>query len=242
MEDITRPIKTIMYQEVYNDLKAIITSKNLQEHDKLPTEFELCDNYNTSRITIRRALDELEKEGFIYKIRGKGTFVAPKQIVQNRSKFANFYSDVEDMGKCPSSKIVSFSSKLANEKVAEKMRLNEGDRIYELVWVRYADDEPLVYEKIHLPYDRMPGLERYDIANLKLYDILSKNYDVKMTLGQENFTLHSLTADEAIKLNKKKNDAVIKVERVIYENDAVIEFTESVVRGDRFIYSLEFEI
>lgn len=234
--------KRIMYSEIYKDIKNLIKNKFLKEHDKLPTEFEFCKNYNTSRITVRRALDDLEKEGIIYKMRGKGTFVAPVQIIQNRSKLSKFYDDVKKSGKNPTSKIISFNRILPTEDLKNRMKLKKDEEVYEIEWIRYADGEPLIYEKIYFPYLRVPELQNYDLENLKLYDILAEKYDVKMTRGKESFTLHTLTGEEAIKLNKKKNDTAMKIEKMVWENKDVLEYTEAIVRGDRFIYTLEYDL
>lgn len=237
-----KSIKITMFSQIYDELKELIETKKLIEHQQLPTEFELCENYNTSRITIRRALEELEKEGYIYKIRGKGTFIAPKQIIQNRSRLAAFYDDVKSNGKNPKSKIISFKVIEAGEKISRKMNIKKDENVYEIIWVRYADNEPLIYEKIYFLYERLKGLENYDIENNKLYEILENEYKVQLTRGKENFIPCLLNSDQANKLNKQKSDIGMKIEKIIWENEKILEYTVAIVRGDRFIYTTEYNL
>ncbi|WP_297596755.1 GntR family transcriptional regulator [uncultured Cetobacterium sp.] len=234
--------KPTLFSQIYDDIKDLIETKKLTEHKQLPTEFELCKDYSTSRITIRRALFELEKDGYIYKIRGKGTFIAPKQIIQKRSHFSKFYDDVKNSGKKPKSKILSFRIIEAGEKISKKMNINKQEKVYEITWIRFADNDPLIYENIFFLYSRFPGLESFDLENSIIYDILKNNYSAKFTKGNERFTACLLTSEQASKLNKKKNDAGMKIEKTLWEKDSIIEYTTAIIRADRFVYTTEYNL
>lgn len=234
--------KRIMYIEVYEDLKKIIKDEALKENEKLMTEEELCKSYKVSRITIRRALKELEEEGLIFKIRGKGTFVSPKIIEQNRTELSGFYDEVKKIGKNPHSKIISFNKIICDEYLSKKMNKNENEKIYEIIWIRYIDDDPVIYEKIYLPEKRFLGLEKFISENINLYDILRKNFFFKPTKGKENFLSCPLNKEERRRLNGKNNSLGMKIEKILLEKDDVVEYTLSIVRGDRFRYKTEYNL
>ena len=209
-------------------------------YDKIPAENEFCKIYDLSRTTVRQALDILEKDGYIYKLRGKGSYVSTPKIYQNRSSFSKFYDDMRSLGKVPVSKIISLKIKVADAYVREKMQLEENEMLCQIKWIRYGNNEPLIYETINLNYKLVDGIEMKELTDKKLYDILSEEYGIKMTHGKELFYPCKLDINEAKNLGLKENDLGMKVERVVFQGKDVVEYTTSTVRGDRFIYTTNF--
>ena len=207
---------------------------------KIDKENEFCKIYDLSRTTVRQALDILEKDGYIYKLRGKGSYVSTPKIYQNRSSFSKFYDDMRSLGKVPVSKIISLKIKVADAYVREKMQLEENEMLCQIKWIRYGNNEPLIYETINLNYKLVDGIEMKELTDKKLYDILSEEYGIKMTHGKELFYPCKLDINEAKNLGFKENDLGMKVERVVFQGKDVVEYTTSTVRGDRFIYTTNF--
>lgn len=229
-----------LYQQLAHSIKKAVDEQKLKENDKIPAENEFCKIYDLSRTTVRQALDILEKDGYIYKLRGKGSYVSTPKIYQNRSSFSKFYDDMRSLGKVPVSKIISLKVKVANAYVKEKMQLEENDLICQIKWVRYGNNEPLIYETINLNYKLVDGIETKELTEKKLYDILTEEYEIKMTHGKELFYPCKLDLNEAKNLGLKENDLGMKVERIVFQGKDVVEYTTSTVRGDRFIYTTNF--
>lgn len=229
-----------LYQQLAHSIKKAVDEQKLKENDKIPAENEFCKIYDLSRTTVRQALDILEKDGYIYKLRGKGSYVSTPKIYQNRSSFSKFYDDMRSLGKTPVSKIISLKVKVANAYVKEKMQLEENDLICQIKWVRYGNNEPLIYETISLNYKLVDGIETKELTEKKLYDILAEEYGIKMTHGKELFYPCKLDLNEAKNLGLKENDLGMKVERIVFQGKDVVEYTTSTVRGDRFIYTTNF--
>lgn len=229
-----------LYQQLAHSIKKAVDEQKLKENDKIPAENEFCKIYDLSRTTVRQALDILEKDGYIYKLKGKGSYVSTPKIYQNRSSFSKFYDDIRSLGKIPVSKIISLKVKVANAYVKEKMQLEENDLICQIKWVRYGNNEPLIYETINLNYKLVDGIETKELTEKKLYDILTEEYEIKMTHGKELFYPCKLDINEAKNLGLKENDLGMKVERVVFQGKDVVEYTTSTVRGDRFIYTTNF--
>lgn len=229
-----------LYQQLAHSIKKAVDEQKLKENDKIPAENEFCKNYDLSRTTVRQALDILEKDGYIYKLKGKGSYVSTPKIYQNRSSFSKFYDDIRSLGKIPVSKIISLKVKVANAYVKEKMQLEENDLICQIKWVRYGNNEPLIYETINLNYKLVDGIETKELTEKKLYDILTEEYEIKMTHGKELFYPCKLDLNEAKNLGLKENDLGMKVERIVFQGKDVVEYTTSTVRGDRFIYTTNF--
>ncbi len=229
-----------LYQQLAHSIKKAVDEQKLKENDKIPAENEFCKIYDLSRTTVRQALDILEKDGYIYKLKGKGSYVSTPKIYQNRSSFSKFYDDIRSLGKIPVSKIISLKVKVANAYVKEKMQLEENDLICQIKWVRYGNNEPLIYETINLNYKLVDGIETKELTEKKLYDILTEEYEIKMTHGKELFYPCKLDLNEAKNLGLKENDLGMKVERIVFQGKDVVEYTTSTVRGDRFIYTTNF--
>lgn len=229
-----------LYQQLAHSIKKAVDEQKLKENDKIPAENEFCKIYDLSRTTVRQALDILEKDGYIYKLRGKGSYVSTPKIYQNRSSFSKFYDDMRSLGKVPVSKIISLKIKVADAYVREKMQLEENEMLCQIKWIRYGNNEPLIYETINLNYKLVDGIEMKELTDKKLYDILSEEYGIKMTHGKELFYPCKLDINEAKNLVLKENDLGMKVERVVFQGKDVVEYTTSTVRGDRFIYTTNF--
>lgn len=229
-----------LYQQLAHSIKKAVDEQKLKENDKIPAENEFCKIYDLSRTTVRHALDILEKDGYIYKLRGKGSYVSTPKIYQNRSSFSKFYDDMRSLGKVPVSKIISLKIKVADAYVREKMQLEENEMLCQIKWVRYGNNEPLIYETINLNYKLVDGIETKELTEKKLYDILTEEYGIKMTHGKELFYPCKLDINEAKNLGLKENDLGMKVERVVFQGKDVVEYTTSTVRGDRFIYTTNF--
>lgn len=229
-----------LYQQLAHSIKKAVDEQKLKENDKIPAENEFCKIYDLSRTTVRQALDILEKDGYIYKLRGKGSYVSTPKIYQNRSSFSKFYDDMRSLGKVPVSKIISLKIKVADAYVREKMQLEENEMLCQIKWIRYGNNEPLIYETINLNYKLVDGIEMKELTDKKLYDILSEEYGIKMTHGKELFYPCKLDINEAKNLGLKENDLGMKVERVVFQGKDVVEYTTSIVRGDRFIYTTNF--
>lgn len=240
MFKINKKSEIPLYQQLIHQIKKAIDSGVLKENDKILAENEFCKLYDLSRTTVRQALEILEKEGFIYKLRGKGSYVSSPKIYQNRSTFSKFYDDMRNLGKTPISKVISLKIKKPNNSIKEKMQLKDEQMICEIKWVRYGNSEPLIYETINLNYDFVKGIEFKNIEEKKLYDILTQEFGIKMTHGNEFFYPCKLDSIEAKNLQLHENDLGMKVKRIVFQGKDVVEYTSSTVRGDRFVYTINF--
>ena len=231
------PLYYQLAEIIINDIKE----KNLQENDRILTEREYCEKYNLSRSTVRQAIAYLEKKGYIYKVQGCGTFVSSRVMKQKLLKFYSFTEEAKKQGKTPSSKILSFKEKKADEKICKELNINRDDKVYELQRLRLADDEVVMYEKTYLLEKKMQGLSKNILLEKPLYDILQNRYNISFTKATERFSV--LLADENIAeiLTIPQGSPIIRLQRWTYAGMEIIEYTVSLVRGDRFEFEVELE-
>lgn len=231
--------KVPLYLQLMEELIQKIESQVYEEHAQLPSERELCDIYGLSRITIRQALQELEHEGYIYKQHGIGTFVAPKSYNQNLAKLYSFTKEMERLGKKPATKVLSFTTISVDERLAKKMLLKPLDEVYKVIRLRLADHKPLMIETSYLPCKVFPNLTEADLQERPMYDVFHEDYKVGLTNATEQFSAVLIRQEEAEHLETLASQPAMLIKRYAYYGETLIEYTNSVARGDKFAYTVE---
>lgn len=225
--------------QLMDDIIKKIDAEEYQEHEKLPSERGLCEMFDVSRITVRQTLQELEREGYIYKLHGKGTFVASKSYNQNLVKLYSFTEEMKRLGKHPTTQVLSFQMITVDQRLASKMNLEPFDEVYQVVRLRLADGEALMYETSYLPKQVFPYLTKEDFEQRPMYDVFLEDYQIGVTKAIERFSPTSVRQKEADYLKAPVDQPAMLVKRFAYHNDKLIEYTVSVARGDKFDYTVE---
>lgn len=169
----------------YFVLKQIIISKidghEYGEDSPIPSERELVQTYHVSRITVRRAIDELVKEGYLYKIQGRGTFVKSEEYSQDLVSITSCTQDVINLGMTPRRKVISAQVLDAADTQRSVLELSRGDQVFRLERIYYADETPINHTVTYLPYKLFIGIDAYDFSSESLYDVLEREYSVRIT-------------------------------------------------------------
>ena len=184
------------YLKVKSAIMEQLDAGDLEPHAALPSERELMQSYDVSRITVRKAIEELEQEGLVYKIQGKGTFVAGEYKKQNLISITSCTEDVRKQGMIPTRKVLFSEVIDADRKRQDRLMLTETDKVFRMARIYYADGEPLNHTTVYLPYKFFPGIETYDFSKFSLYGVLEGDYGVKITRAER--TLEAVIAYEEI--------------------------------------------
>ena len=184
------------YYLLKRDIVNKIELGEYQEESLIESERELMEKYQFSRITVRKAIDELVNEGYLYRIQGKGTYVKGETESQNLFCLNSCTEDVKRLGRTPSKKTMKADRFPADAKRAKHLNIPIGDIVHMFGRVTYADQEPLNYTVTYLPEKVFPGLEQYDLEKRSLYDIIEKDYNVRITKARR--TIEAVLPDSVI--------------------------------------------
>ncbi|WP_300381066.1 GntR family transcriptional regulator [Clostridium sp.] len=240
MSIIDKSSRIPLYSQLMEILIKIIEN-TLEENEQLLSEREICEKYDVSRTTVRQALDELEKEGYIYKQHGKGTFVSPKKLNQDLISFYSFTEEMKKLGKKPSSEVTGFEIVQAGDKIGLKFKIDADDLLYKISRIRKADGIHMMYETTYIPFNKFKELTKEELTEKPLYDIMVKKYNVKLSSAEEFFQPILTNKLESFYLGIKEDSPSLKIERFTYENNDIIEYTVGVARGDKFKYRVKLK-
>ena len=229
--------KTPLYCRLADSLRNQIFEGKYKVGDRMPSERELCDKYSVSRMTVRLAIAELVRDGQIQKIQGKGTYVQQEPIVQDMNNVYSFSKEMDRQGKINSTKVVTKAVLDADEKLARKLGIHEGDSIIYLERLRYSDKEAIIVEKSWFPYEDFDYLMDCDLSK-GLYKTLEEDHDTPIDEADEVLQATVLNQRECSLLNCPPGQYGIMVERLAYCRKKPVSYSIIVSYGS----TLEFKI
>ena len=148
----------------------------------IPSERQLSQDFGVSRLTVRAAIDELAREGYLVRRRGSGTFVREPKIAQELT-MTSFSEEMRRRGLRPASKTLSLDLKHAGAYLGRCLHVSPSERIVVAKRLRLADDESMAIETLHVPERLVPGLTREDFDQTSFYDLLTDRYGIEIVGG-----------------------------------------------------------
>lgn len=234
-----------LYAQVIQYLYKPIENGSLGEGEKIPSENALAKELGVSRITVTTAIRHMTQEGTLYRVQGKGTFVAPRKKREHHlTSLISFTEDMRSQGFRPTSRITEFSSMLPPAKAAQALRLGPDEKTWVIKRIRYADEEPMAIQTAYLPESIFPGLTQDMIQGNSLYKTLVGAYKIEMRDAEEKYNIILLRNEEETALLGVANESPsLYSVRVSWLRDGrVFEYTESILRGDRYVLSLRIKV
>lgn len=230
-----------LHARLRDRLRADILEGRLKPHDQLPSESQLTERHEVSRITVRQALSALLAEGLIVKLHGKGSFVAPPRVSQQLTKLEGLSEALGSAGREVATRVLGFEEgAIAPAAVARQLALDVGAQVCELLTLRYADRVPLSLNRSWLPADLGARLRRADLSRRDLVAILET--DLGIAVGRAEVTISAAAAGrtERRHLGLGEHAPVLRVERVVHAaaDDRPLQVEASVYRADTFDYRL----
>jgi GntR family transcriptional regulator len=229
-----------LYYQLMQELRQMIETGELKPGDTIPTESELMERYDLSRATVRQAVLHLAQEGYVRRLKARGTFVnTPPEKPQFIGTLKGFAEEMKQKG-------LSFATKVLEKKVipsplhvAEKLHIPSSDPVFYLKRLRFIQNEPVLIAESHLPWKLCRGIEDEDFEVRSLYEVLKKKYDIALSSGRREFEPVLPCSDEEIRLLKiTSRTPILGVESVVYSrNNIPVEYVEIKMKG-KFIVDL----
>ncbi|MGM0697943.1 MAG: GntR family transcriptional regulator [Actinomycetota bacterium] len=210
--------------------------------EQFPPERQLAETLGISRMTLRRAIDELVAKGMVRRRHGTGVFALGPKLDQPLAA-SSFTEDMLARGMRPGSHILSFDVAEAGAHIARRLHIAEDDDVIAILRLRLADDEPIALEELHVPSALVPGLSPGDLEDQSFYDLLRRNFGIRLNHSVQTIEPTLLDGGEAQHLGVEELSPALLFERISRGADGrPFEFVRSVYRGDRYKVRTELTV
>lgn len=243
MELKTKPLNRESPIPLYFQLKEILLEyiKELRPGDSFPTELELCRQFDISRPTVRQAINDLIVEGYLQRIKGKGTYIAEPKIKQNfLIELKSFTQEMQEKGFTPYTTVLESKINVCDERVSNTLNIPIGSDVVEIRRLRSADQTPIVLVVTFLPTAQLPDILSKDFRNDSLYRIIEEDYGYTIERARRTLSARIAGDEEAELLGIKEGDPIQFIETVAYLTDGTpIEYSLAEYRGDKSEFTFE---
>lgn len=213
-----------VYQVVYQSIKQGIMEGRYAIGDKLPSEAEMQEMYQVSRTTVRKAVEMLANDGFVYVKQGKGTIVIDHTIKQSYNKMNSFTETLRAMGYAVSLKNLSISRAWADHIQAKALEVEVGTELACIQRIPLADGHPAAIITNYIPYSRVPGIEEHQKDIVSLYRFLKSRYHLSADTAHDVITARCATFEQSCLLECNLGAPMLYTRRICYTGGRPISY------------------
>jgi GntR family transcriptional regulator len=202
--------------------------------EAIPSERRLSTDLGVSRLTLRAALDDLVREGYLVRRHGSGTFVGQPKIAQQLT-LTSFSEDMRRRGMVPDSRTLRLENTHAGARVGRALNVSPDERVFQVTRLRLADGEPMALETLHVPVSVVPGLTPSQLEHASWYELLEGRYGVTIASGFQSIEPTVTNEEESQLLDVPLHSPAFLFERTSRSTTGVtVEYVRSLYRGDRY--------
>lgn len=229
-----------LYLQVQQTLRQMIDDGEFETGEQIPSERELSEMLGVSRMTVRRAVENLVHVGLLERQSTSGTFVRQPSVVRHVG--SNYSISITQLlaedGSQAGSQLLNFEFLRAPRKVAEYLQLQIGDPVVKIQRLRLVNNVPFCIETSHIPAGIVPDLDSFDLqGDVSLYTILRQRYDIDLVRSSGTVKISRCLQDEADLLQLDEGDPVMFMTAVVYDiNDNRIEYLKSINHPERVTF------
>lgn len=231
-----------LYEQLKNEIHQKIKNGELKPDQQIPSERELVEQYNVSRITVRQAIHLAEREGLVKRIHGVGTFVAHPKMQQELSSFNNFQSTLQQQGLIASTKLVGTGTIGSDFQLSRMLDINVMEKVTRLELIGYGDNSPVVYYNSYFPHHVGEKMKKAaeealkmekPFSTLDLYQ-MDEEMDLHPTHVEQTFEAQAAYAPITGILDIKEGFPLFRVTSIVYQDKTPLEYKETYYKGDQY--------
>lgn len=232
------------YSIIYRDLLNSIKDGGLKEGDLIPKELDLSQQYGVSRPTVRQALNMLVNDGYLRRVRGKGSYVTKPKVLQQYTQFIESYNyEMEKKGLVPSTRVLEISLTYPGPKVQEQLGLTAEEKIVKLRRLRSVSEngslKPIILTTVYFPFRLLPDVFQYDFERQSFYDVLGA-HGVQVKRGTRLLEIKTLYGEKASLFDLPDGSPCHYISSVGYDGEGrPVEYSENYYPADRNTFIIE---
>lgn len=230
-----------LYVQLASIMRKKIEDREWLVDSQIPTEEDLCKIYGVSKATVRLAVSELVKQGYLMRKQGKGTFVCKRVIPEGLTMSTSFRELMVEAGVRLETEVLAQTVTMPVDEVDMKLDIADDMHLIYIKRLRRLDGEPVLLQEAFIPHSLCPGLLRDDIESNSLLELLEKKYGLTITKARDYIGITHLGAEEGRLFGMDEGSPGLLHEQHFYSGDVQIMYMRSVKRPERFRFYLEFE-
>ena len=228
------------YRQVRERISGMLEDLNVG--DLIPPERVLAEDSKVSRLTVRRAVDDLVRDGVLTRKQGSGTYVARPTLKQSPNA-SSFSISMLQRGLTPSTVVLGVETMEAGPQLSWRLHVAPSEPVLVIRRLRLADGEPVAVAKTHLVAEMVPDFPTEDLERRSLYEILADRYQVKVSGGRQTVEPTATSNEERELLQGPPYAPSFLFRTTTHTPDGVtVEFTRTLFRGDRYVLSADLDI
>lgn len=241
LEPLDRESPTPLHQQLEEVIKERIAEGEWAPRTQIPSENELSATYGLSRMTTRAVISRLTVQGLLYRVPGKGTFVAEPKIANTTNLPLGIQRQLEAQGIKTKVKLLSLTQVRASGTARRELQLEPGTLVWRVERLRTINDEPLSIHLSYIPVEMCPDLDKKDLSGGHLRSVLETEYELIADQVSESVETALASERDAALLGVDPGFTLLQFQETSSNREGVPhEFCHVLFRGDKMKISFQF--
>lgn len=243
VEQLRRDSAVPLYAQIEQVLRGKIADGSWQPGDRIPSENELNRMFGVSRMTARGVLTQLVNDGLLFRVAGKGTYVADRKINTQSPAYQGIREQLESMGYQTGTRLISMTRTRARATVRDRLQIDSGAEVFAIERVRSVNGEPISLHRSFVPVSLAPTLAEFDPEREQLCTILAQNFSLDIKHVEEHLESVPVGTEDARLLGIRRNAPVLLLTDLIRDvHRRPFEYSTILFRGDKIRLGFSYEL
>lgn len=227
------------YAQIVDHIRSLVSEGKLCEGQVFCSEGDIAHVLGISKMPVRQAFQKLRSEGLLIIAKGKKPVIGSGRVPWNFQQLRGFSEEMRRRGLVPSAQLLSLHLQDPELEVAQALKLRPGEQVYSVKRLRLVNNEPVALVTSSLPARIFARIDQQDLEKRSLYEIFERTYNRKLQWAEEVIGAVTAGPDDAHVLQAKAGSPLLLIKETTYDSqDIAIEFSVSLLRGDRYTASV----